>query len=74
MGKTRYETAKKFIEIMEKNYGSLVSFDLFVINFKKMVGADEYRTVKPYMKFMQEVELIKGDGENIILLGNNGQQ
>lgn len=62
MGKTKYTTAKQFVSMLKAKNGEYIPFAIFIEEIRKVIGADEERTIRPYVKLMMETKLIsKGD-------------
>lgn len=56
-----FKRAEEFLEEFKKTYGNYVEFDILLKEMKLKLGFDEERTIKPYLKMMNEFLLIKED-------------
>jgi hypothetical protein len=65
MGKTRYTRAKEFLEKLKQNEGNLLDFSSLRRKIFILIGSDEERTVKPYLKLMLDTGLISEEGDNV---------
>jgi len=65
MAITRFSKAQKFLKDLQQEKGNLISFDDFRIEVIKKIGADEYKTVKPYLKMMTELKMISAEDQNV---------
>lgn len=65
MGKNKFDKSKEFLELMKEENGSVMSFEDFKEEIMIKIGADEERTVRPYIKLMLELKLISSEGENV---------
>ena len=69
MGKNRYSKSIEMIEGMIKRFGKNVSFDTLKKEIMIQIGGDSERTIKPYINFMIELNLIKELKNGTIRLG-----
>ena len=68
MGKTKYQKAVEFLDGIKKTQGATISFESFKNQAIMKLGADETRTLKPYLKMMAEFNLIIEAGEQIVIV------
>ena len=69
MGKNRYSKSIEMIKGLKKRFGSNVSFDTLKKEIMIHIGGDTERTIKPYIHFMIELNLIKELKNGTIRLG-----
>ena len=64
---SKYIIAKKLLTRLRSESGEILPFNTLRIEIIKNIGADDRRTVKPYIQLMLETELIikEGDGEYV---------
>lgn len=63
-----YQRAKDFLDDIKKNKGNPISFEVLKTEMTMKLGADKSRTIKPYLKMMDELGMIKEVGENVIII------
>ena len=59
MGKGRYSKAIEMINALKGREGHIVSFDTLKREIMIKIGGEAVRTVKPYIQFMIELNLIQ---------------
>jgi hypothetical protein len=67
MGKTQYKRAREFLDKLKGEIGEEVKFELFLLEMRKELGADEKRTIKPYMQLMRDLTMVKEEGGLVII-------
>jgi len=67
MGRNKHKTLLTFLKALIEKKGNLIPFEDYLIEFKIYVGADEDRTVKPYLKLALELGYIEQQGNKIFL-------
>lgn len=67
MAKTRYEKAKELLIKLKEEHGEFIQLDKLLIDIRKDIGGDEKRTVKPYIKFMLDTELVVGTDKGLLI-------
>jgi len=65
MGKTMYKKATDLLEGLKKKHGNRISKKLFLSEIQIQIGANYERTIKPYVKLMEDLNLVKEDGDHI---------
>ena len=69
MGKNRYSKSIEMIKGLKKRFGSSMSFETLKREIMIQIGGDSERTIKPYINFMIELNLIKELKNGTIRLG-----
>ena len=67
MGRNKATTLLTFLKTLIEKKGNLIPFEDYLTEFKIYVGADEDRTVKPYLKLALELGYIEQQGNNIFI-------
>lgn len=69
MGKTKYARAKELLTKIKEKNGDTVPFSLLRNEVLINIGADEIRTVRPYVKLMVDLKLIEqtGGGSYVVI-------
>lgn len=65
MGKTQYQRSLDFLKVIKNEYGVQLHFDFFLNQMRMIIGADETRTIKPYLRLMVDMNLIEQEGETV---------
>lgn len=70
MGKTRYNQALDLLNNLREQHGTTIPFIFLKHEIMKNIGSHENRTVKPILKLMLELNMIKqnGEDENVVIL------
>jgi hypothetical protein len=72
-GRNRYFLAKECLQKCQEKYGILVGIETLKTFIRIYCGADEQRTVLPYLQLMQDTGLIKENSQGWQILLENAQ-
>ena len=54
-----YVKARELIDSLKRRDGTLISFDVLKNEIATKIGGDKNRTIKPYIKLMIDLQMIK---------------
>lgn len=59
MPKNKYQKAKQCLDELKHQAGDNIPFSILKKSIMEKIGADENRTVRPYVKFMLDMGMIE---------------